>query len=150
MPFLGIIFLNVILPILILLIIGASLQRKFNFDLKALSNLITYCFMPAAVFMNIYETDIDIQVLLQIIGYLIVFSVCLMIVGAVVSGILKLDKGESGIFNNSVVLMNSGNYGIPVSQLIFQANPLGISIQIIMVVFQNILTYTYGLYNLIS
>ncbi|MGB5946343.1 AEC family transporter [Paenisporosarcina sp.] len=150
MPFLGIIFLNVILPILILLIIGASLQRKFNFDLKALSNLITYCFMPAAVFMNIYETDIDIQVLLQIIGYLVVFSVCLMIVGAVVSKILKLDKGESGIFNNSVVLMNSGNYGIPVSQLIFQANPLGISIQIIMVVFQNILTYTYGLYNLIS
>jgi predicted permease len=150
LSFLGIVFLNVILPILILLLIGAILQRKFKFDLKALSNLITYCFMPAAVFINIYKTDIDIQVFLQIIGYLLIFSLCLMIVSSMVSKILKLDKGESGIFNNSVVLMNSGNYGIPVSQLIFQAYPLGISIQIIMVVFQNILTYTYGLYNLIS
>lgn len=150
MSFLGVIFLNVILPILILLLIGASLQRKFNFDLKALSNLITYCFMPAAVFMNIYETNIDMEVLLQIIGYLVIFSLCLMATSSFVSKMLKLDKSETGIFNNSVVLMNSGNYGIPVSQLIFQANPLGISIQIIMVVFQNILTYSYGLYNLIS
>lgn len=148
--FIGIVFLNVIVPILILLLIGASLQRKFNFDLKAMSNLITYCFMPAAVFMNIYETEIDFGVLLEIIGYLLIFSLCLMIVSSFISKILKLDKGEAGIFNNSVVLMNSGNYGIPVSQLIFQANPLGVSIQIIMVVFQNIITYTYGLYNLIS
>ena len=46
--------------------------------------------------------------------------------------------------------MNAGNYGLPVSQLIFHANPLGLSIQIIVLVFQNMLTYTYGLYNLIS
>ncbi|WP_019415347.1 AEC family transporter [Paenisporosarcina sp. TG20] len=150
MSFLGIIFLEVIVPILILLLIGAILQRKFNFELKALSNLVTYCFMPAAVFMNIYKTDIDFQVLLEIIGYLLIFSFCLMIVSLLISKVLKLDKGEAGVFNNSVVLMNSGNYGIPVSQLIFQGNPLGISIQIIMVVFQNIITFTYGLYNLVS
>jgi len=150
MSFLGIVFLNVILPILILLLIGAFLQRKFNFDLKALSNLITYCFMPAAVFINIYETKVDIHVLFEIISYLIIFSLCLMLVSMLIAKILKLDKGESGIFKNSVVLMNSGNYGIPVSQLIFQLNPLGISIQIIVLIFQNIITYTYGLYNLIS
>lgn len=150
LSFLGIIFLEVIVPILILLLIGAILQRKFNFELKALSNLVTYCFMPAAVFMNIYKTDIDFQVLLEIIGYLLIFSFCLMVVSSLISRFLKLDKGEAGIFNNSVVLMNSGNYGIPVSQLIFQGNPLGISIQIIMVVFQNIITFTYGLYNLVS
>jgi malate permease and related proteins len=150
MPFIGTVFLNVILPILVLLLIGASLQRKFNFDLKALSNLITYCFMPAAVFMNIYRTEIDVQVLMEIIGYMIVFSLCLMIASALAGKVLKLDKGEAGILKNSMVLMNSGNYGIPVSQLIFQGNPLGISIQIIVLVFQNIITFTYGVYNLIS
>lgn len=150
LPFIGIVFLNVILPLLVLLLIGAILQRKFNFDLKALSNLITYCLMPAAVFINIYETDIDLNILVQIIGYLLIFSLCLMIVSSVLSKLLKLNKSESGILKNSVVLINSGNYGIPVSQLIFHAHPIGISIQIIIVVFQNILTYTYGLYNLIS
>lgn len=144
------IFQSIILPILILLVIGAMLQRKFEFNLRAISNLITYCLMPAAVFINLYETKIELKVLLEIIGYLLIFSLCLMIISSLISKVFKLDNESSAIFKNSVVLINSGNYGIPVSQLIFQANPLGISIQIIVMVFQNIITYTYGLYNLIS
>ncbi|HEX5563487.1 MAG TPA: AEC family transporter [Sporosarcina sp.] len=148
--FIGSIFLNVIVPILILVVLGAGLQRKFAFNLKAVSNLITYCLMPAAVFINLYETEIDIQVLLEIIGYLVAFSLVIIIVTTTLSKVLKLDRGEAAIFKNSISLINSGNYGIPVSQLLFHANPLGISIQIIVMVFQNVLTYTYGLYNLIS
>ena len=148
--FLMMIFQSIILPILILLFIGAMLQRKFEFNLRAISNLITYCLMPAAVFINLYETKIESKVLIEIIGYLLLFSLCLMLFSSLISRVFKLDNENSAIFKNSVVLMNSGNYGIPVSQLIFQANPLGISIQIIVMVFQNIITYTYGLYNLIS
>ncbi|MER2090277.1 MAG: AEC family transporter [Sporosarcina sp.] len=148
--FIGIIFLNVIIPILFLLVIGAGLQRKFAFNLRGISNLITYCLMPAAVFINLYETEIEVQVLFEIIGYLLTFSLLLIVVTAMLSKLLSLNKGESAIFKNGITLINSGNYGIPVSQLIFQANPLGVSIQIIVMVFQNILTYTYGMYNLIS
>lgn len=148
--FIGSIFLQVIIPILILLVIGAGLQRKFAFNLRAISNLITYCLMPAAVFINIYETEIDVPILLEIIGYLITFALLLIFVSVILSKLLRLDKSESAIFKNGISLINSGNYGIPVSQLLFQTNPLGISIQIIVMVFQNILTYTYGLYNLIS
>lgn len=46
--------------------------------------------------------------------------------------------------------MNSGNYGLPVSQFIFSHNPLGVSVQILILVFQNLLTYSYGMYNLLS
>ncbi|QTD40020.1 AEC family transporter [Sporosarcina sp. Te-1] len=148
--FIGTIFIQVIMPILILVVIGAFLHRKFSFNLRAISNLITYCLMPAAVFINLYETKIDGQVLLEIIGYLVVFSLLLILVTSVLGKLLRLDKGEAAIFKNSISLINSGNYGIPVSQLLFQANPLGISIQIIVMVFQNVLTYTYGLYNLIA
>lgn len=144
------IFQSIILPILILIVFGAMLQRKFEFNLRAISNLITYCLMPAAVFINLYETKIESKVLLEIIGYLLIFSLSLMIISALISKIFKMDNENSATFKNSVVLINSGNYGIPVSQLIFQANPLGISIQIIVMIFQNIITYTYGLYNLIS
>ena len=40
--------------------------------------------------------------------------------------------------------MNSGNFGLPVSQLVFAGNPLGISVQVIVLMFQNLITYTYG------
>ncbi|PKJ54936.1 AEC family transporter [Bacillus sp. SN10] len=144
------IILDVILPILILMLIGAILQRKFQFNLKQLSTLITYCLMPAAVFVNIYDIRIEIDLLLQIIYYLMLYSLSLIIVSHFISKTLKLEKGESAALKNSISLMNSGNYGLPVSQLIFSHNPVGVSIQIFIVIFQNLLTYSYGIYNLLS
>ncbi|HDR7800070.1 TPA: AEC family transporter [Bacillus tropicus] len=144
------IILDVILPILILMLIGAILQRKFQFNLKQLSTLITYCLMPAAVFVNIYDIRIEIDLLLQIIYYLMLYSLSLIIVSHLISKTLKLEKGESAALKNSISLMNSGNYGLPVSQLIFSQNPVGVSIQIFIVIFQNLLTYLYGIYNLLS
>ena len=144
------IILDVILPILILMLIGAILQRKFQFNLKQLSTLITYCLMPAAVFVNIYDIRIEIDLLLQIIYYLMLYSLSLIIVSHLISKTLKLEKGESAALKNSISLMNSGNYGLPVSQLIFSQNPVGVSIQIFIVIFQNLLTYSYGIYNLLS
>ncbi|EEL34818.1 MULTISPECIES: AEC family transporter [Bacillus cereus group] len=144
------IILDVILPILILMLIGAILQRKFQFNLKQLSTLITYCLMPAAVFVNIYDIRIETDLLLQIIYYLMLYSLSLIVVSHFISKILKLEKGESAALKNSISLMNSGNYGLPVSQLIFSHNPVGVSIQIFIVIFQNLLTYSYGIYNLLS
>ncbi|QEL68432.1 MULTISPECIES: AEC family transporter [unclassified Bacillus cereus group] len=144
------IILDVILPILILMLIGAILQIKFQFNLKQLSTLITYCLMPAAVFVNIYDIRIETGLLLQIIYYLMLYSLSLIIVSHFISKTLKLEKGESAALKNSISLMNSGNYGLPVSQLIFSHNPVGVSIQIFIVIFQNLLTYSYGIYNLLS
>ncbi|RWQ74825.1 AEC family transporter [Bacillus cereus] len=144
------IILDVILPILILMLIGAILQRKFQFNLKQLSTLITYCLMPAAVFVNIYDISIETGLLLQIIYYLMLYSLSLIIVSHFISKTLKLEKGESAALKNSISLMNSGNYGLPVSQLIFSHNPVGVSIQIFIMIFQNLLTYSYGIYNLLS
>ncbi|WP_088293913.1 AEC family transporter [Bacillus mycoides] len=144
------IILDVILPILILILIGAILQRKFQFNLKQLSTLITYCLMPAAVFVNIYDISIETGLLLQIIYYLILYSLSVMIVSHFISKTLRLEKGESVALKNSISLMNSGNYGLPVSQLIFSHNPVGVSIQIFIVILQNLLTYSYGIYNLLS
>ena len=61
--YLGMIFFKIVAPILVLLVVGGLLQKKFTFNLKALSQLITYCFMPAAVFVNLYHTEINMSVL---------------------------------------------------------------------------------------
>ncbi|MGE7024495.1 AEC family transporter [Solibacillus cecembensis] len=150
MEYLSMIFFKIVAPILILLFIGAILQKKFNFNLKALSHLITYCFMPAAVFINIYETSIEVSVIGQITLFIVLFMGSQMLLSHLLAKVLKLERKEAAVFKNSVVLINSGNYGIPVAQMIFATNPIGVAIQVIMVIFQNMVTYTYGLYNLIS
>lgn len=150
MTYLSMIFFQIVAPILILLFIGAVLQRKFKFNLKALSSLITYCFMPAAVFINIYETKLELSVIRDVTFFIILFIGSQMLLSAILAKVMKLEKQEGAIFKNSVVLINSGNYGIPVAQMLFATQPIGIAIQVILVIFQNMTTYTYGLYNLIS
>lgn len=148
--YISLVFIDIIVPILILLGLGVILQKKFHFKLRPIANLVTYCFMPAAVFINIYHAEIDASLLAQLCIYLAVFITILIIIGNIFSKMLKLEKGEQTVLKNSISLMNSGNYGLPVSQLVFSAHPLGVSVQIIVLVVQNLLTYTYGLYNLIS
>lgn len=144
------IFFQIVAPILVLMAIGAFLQRKFTFNLKTMSQLITYCFMPAAVFLSIYETSVNKEVLGQITIFIVLFIGSQMLLSALLAKVLGLNKLESAVFKNSIVLINSGNYGIPVAQMIFVTQPIGVAIQVILVIFQNMTTYTYGLYNLIS
>ncbi|UHA60101.1 AEC family transporter [Metabacillus litoralis] len=144
------ILLNVILPVFLLIAIGAFLHRKFTFDMGTLSKLNSYLLMPAVGFANVYQSKMGGNTLLLIISILIVQSMFLMIVSSLLSKMFKLENGLSSAFKNSVVLSNSGNFGLPVSQLVFQNNPLGLSIQIVVMIFQNLLTYTYGLFNTVS
>ncbi|ARF15429.1 AEC family transporter [Sporosarcina ureae] len=150
MEYLLIVFVNVITPMLILLAIGVVLQIKFTFNVKALGNILTYCLIPAAVFMNLYHTVIDIEILLDVLMFVVLFTTTLIITGHLFSKFLRLNRQQTAVMKNSIVLINSGNYGLPVSQLVFHANPLGVSIQIVLIVYQNLLTYSYGLYNLVS
>ncbi len=144
------VFMDVIVPILILLGIGLLIQKKFHFRLRPIANLVTYCFMPAAVFINIYYAEINLSLVIQLFLYLTLFISVLIILSNIISRLLNLEKDEATALKNSISLMNSGNYGLPVSQLVFSSNPLGVSVQIIVLVVQNLLTFTYGLYNLIS
>ena len=97
--------------------IGALLQKKFTFNLKTMSQLITFCFMPAAVFVNIYETSVNKEVLGQITLFIVLFIGSQMMLSAFIAKAMGLSKTESAVFKNSVVLINSGNYGIPVAQI---------------------------------
>ena len=150
MEVLLLIIVNVILPVFLLIGAGAVLHIRYSLDMNTLAKLNTYLLMPALSFVNIYQNEIDAHTLLHVLSFLIIQSLCLMALSAGIAKAAKFDNSLSATFKNSVVLVNSGNFGLPISQLVFHQNPLGLSIQIIVLIFQNLLTYTYGLYNSVS
>lgn len=150
MEVLLLIIINVILPVFLLIGAGAILHINYSLDLNTLAKLNTYLLMPALSFINIYKNEMDAHTLFHVLSFLILQSLCLMALSAGIARAAKFDSSLSATFKNSVVLVNSGNFGLPVSQLVFHQNPLGLSIQIIVLIFQNLLTYTYGLYNSVS
>ncbi|RSD28658.1 AEC family transporter [Mesobacillus subterraneus] len=150
MEVLFLILMKVIMPVFFLIAVGAFLHRKFKFDMGTLSKLNNYLLMPAVSFANIYESSLGGTIVVYIIGFLAVQNFFLIGLSTGIAKLLKFEKGLSATFKNSVVLINSGNFGLPVSQLVFQHNPIGLSIQIVVMIFQNLLTFTYGIFNSVS
>lgn len=144
------IVLQVILPVFTLIIVGALFHRKFQLDLNTLSKLNTYLLLPAVGFVNMFSSHFDGSVLFMIIGFLMLQNFVLMLIASGISKIAKFDHRLSATFKNSVVLNNSGNFGLPISQLVFANNPYGQSIQVVVMIFQNLITFTYGMMNSVT
>ncbi|WP_374720530.1 AEC family transporter [Parageobacillus toebii] len=144
------ILLHVILPLFFLVGLGAFLHRIFHFDMNTLSKLNVYVLLPAVGFTNIYESNMNGDVLLGVLAFLLLQNGALIAISTVMAKLMKLDRSLAATFQNTIVLNNSGNFGIPVSQLVFHQQPLGLSIQIVVTIFQNFLTNTYGVFNFIS
>ncbi|OES45410.1 AEC family transporter [Domibacillus iocasae] len=144
------VLIQIILPMFLLIAAGAFLHRKYTLHMPTLSQLTINFFLPMVCFVNIYETELSGKTAVIVFVYLVLFNGLLIVAAMLISKLAGFDRKLSSSFQNSAVLSNSGNYGLPVSGLVFAANPLGLSIQIIISIFQNLLTYTWGFYNSVS
>lgn len=144
------ILLDIILPIFIVMVIGYICQIKFNLHIQTLARLNIYFLVPGFIFVRLYEAEIQMNVLVQILSFILLHIVILYIVVKLFAKIFSLTGGKQAVFSNSVLFYNSGNYGVPVNDLVFKSDPFAASIQVIFLMFQNIFIYTYGIVSLQS
>ncbi|ABO67198.1 MULTISPECIES: AEC family transporter [Geobacillus] len=144
------ILLQVMVPMLLIVGVGALLHRLFHFDMNTLSKLNMYVLLPVVAFINVYDSELNGKVLAAIFGFLLLQSSGLIVLSMMMAKLFKLERSRAAVFQNTIVLNNSGNFGIPVSQLVFHQQPLGAAIQIVVTIFQNFLTNTYGVYQFVS
>jgi predicted permease len=143
------ILLNSIAPIFIMIAVGYLLGKKLDIDIKTLTKMNLYCFVPALVLVKVYETKIDTR-LLSAILFTFVLLVATSIVIIPLTRIRKYSLSVSNAVQNAVLFYNSGNFGLPLIMLVFQDSAMAgyaISIQIMVLMVQNLTTNTLGLYN---
>ncbi|USG63723.1 AEC family transporter [Brevibacillus ruminantium] len=138
---------QVIFPIILLIGVGVILHRRFQLDMNTLSKLIMYFFLPAMTFIAIYEASISLSLLKEVVIFLLLQLAVLHFLGKAVSKLLGLGEKSAASFNNSIILSNNGNIGIPVNDLAFRHDPLAMSVQMVVVLFEVVLAFTYGLFN---
>src|SRR5690625_3621258 len=63
---------------------------------------------------------------------------------------MQFDKQKRVTFTNSIIFINSGNYAVPVNDLVFRGDPFAMSIQVIFLMFQNIFLFSYGIFSMQS
>ncbi|MDD9266075.1 AEC family transporter [Paenibacillus sp. GCM10023248] len=142
------ILVNNIVPISIMIAIGAVMYRAFHLDIKTLSKLNFYVFSPALVFVKLYESEMNLHVLLQVLLFFVLFFSLLFALIEIYIRIRKLQRGMRIAMRNSVIFYNSANYALPLNQTVFGGNAYTLSIQIVIMIMQTLLPNTYGIYTL--
>ncbi|WP_199615318.1 AEC family transporter [Paenibacillus alkalitolerans] len=144
--FLHILLYNVI-PLSIMISVGAVLQRAFKLDIRTLSKLNFYLFSPAILFVMLYESTFTVTVLLEVLLFFVLFYAALIAVVEAVMRLRGFQGGMRGAMRNSVIFYNSANFAIPLNQLVFANNPFTLSVQLIIMVIQSVIPNTFGIYS---
>lgn len=141
------ILLNNVLPLSIIISIGVVMHRIFDLDIKTLSKMNFYLFSPAIMFQLLYETNIELKLFGQVLGFFLVFMAAQYVVLEVVIRLRGYEGGKRSAMRNSVLFYNSANYGIPINQLAFSSNPYTLAVQVIIMMMQSLVPNTYGIYS---
>ncbi|GGJ87226.1 membrane protein [Lentibacillus kapialis] len=137
------IFLQVILPIMVVFGAGFVLQRIRALDVKSLAAASIYIFMPALVFTNLYEAHFN-QGYTVIVVYAIflLFSMIFF-----VKLLARLFKWRASVESGAILataFMNGGNYGVPV--ILFSIGEEAMPYAIFLMVLQTMIMNVFGVY----
>ncbi|MCX7820668.1 MAG: AEC family transporter [Brevinematales bacterium] len=139
------IFINVIIPVIIIFLLGYLLGRFFKLDQKSFSTVSIYIFTPCLVFISLIEANGLFELAtLKVFLATFVLLVITWILVEIASRILKLNKKIKTILLLTLILPNTGNYGMSVIEYAYGKNALSFaSILLIIYIFY---TNTVGVY----
>jgi predicted permease len=113
------IFLETLLPVMVLAIVGFLLQRLLRLDPRPLAQVVFYAFSPALVFSLLVDIAIPLAEVAREAFLVIVLLLVLALVGWGLARALGLNRTMTSAVVLCITFMNAGNLGLPISQLAF-------------------------------
>ena len=138
----GAIFGNVVLPILLIIGLGAAVERRHPLDILTLSKLNIYLFVPAFLFVRVLESDLGWREIAGITVAILLTKVLLALPLWWALRRLRADNGTIAVVVLSSAIFNAGNFGIPVAERAFGS--AGGSVQALVVMLSNLTVWGIG------
>ncbi len=112
-------FVEVLLPVTVVVASGYALRRRFDLDLPSLNRLSMYVLGPALIFTTIVRIEVAGGEALRIIAASVAICLGIGVIGLITGALMRLDRGSLAALLLCVMFMNSGNYGLPTSRFAF-------------------------------
>ncbi|MGM8215825.1 AEC family transporter [Bacillaceae bacterium W0354] len=136
-------FVEVLLPIVSVFLIGFVLQKVKKLDVRSISSVSIYIFMPALVFQTFYDADLNGE-FLTIVLFSVLLFISIIIVNKILALIFRWDQANESALILGTAFMNAGNYGSPV--ILFAFGETAFVFAIILMSVQTILMNFFGVY----
>ena len=139
------VFFEIIFPIILILLIGYSADRLIPaLDLKTLSRLTMFILSPALIFTSLLKTSITAADAGSMFLFTLGLSGGIYLIAFCAGRILHMSPTDQRGLYLATIFFNAGNYGIPVAM--FALGSAGMEREVLMLVFQNVLISTIGVY----
>jgi malate permease and related proteins len=144
------VILDILAPILLMVLIGALMQRRFRLDLGTLAKLNIFVFVPAFVFDKVTRSQLGLAEMAGVVGITVVHVICLGLLVLGIGRLLRIDRKVLAAVMLAVMFYNSGNYGLPLAELAYPAAQAvdtgkdGAAAQTFVLMTQNLATFTVG------
>ncbi len=139
------VFYNVLFPVLIIFSVGYLIGKLFPLNRKSFSIMSIYVLTPALVFSSVYEYTAFFTFSTARIFLAVTLTIFITIVIIeIIDRIVHFEKSFKVILMLTLILTNSGNFGLPISQYAFGSE--GLVIGTIVMVFYIFYTHTAGVF----
>jgi len=110
------VFLNVILPVFGIVLLGTFLARRLELQARTLTRAAYYIFVPAFIFQAISTAAVPLASTVRMLTFIIVTHVLAVIIAGGIGRILGRSKEMIAAFVMIAAFGNVGNYGLALIQ----------------------------------
>jgi predicted permease len=142
------VFVQVLLPILLMFGAGWLMDRRWNLDLSTVVKLNINCFVPAFIFHELVTKEVGGGMAWKTVGFTISVIAVLFLLAAVVGRGLGYPPERVRSLQMAAGFYNSANYGIPLMHLAFPGEAE--ALQAFVVLVQNAANFTVGIFMVSS
>ena len=129
----GFLFGTVLLPILLMVGLGALVQRKHPLDIDTLSKAQIYLFIPVFLFVRVFDSTLGWGQIAGIAFAVLLIKACMAIPLWLFLRWKRVRRETLAVALLSASLFNAGNFGIPVAERAFGAAGGGVQALVAMV-----------------
>lgn len=127
------VFIDILLPIFVLIAAGALFSRTLRPALEPLSQFALFLAAPSLVFHALLRNPVSAAELGRLTTLMVLYTATFWAIAELVGRCLRLDSGMRRAFALATVPMNVGNYGLPLVRFAFgpEAEPFSVLVFVI-------------------
>ncbi|WP_429885444.1 AEC family transporter [Geoalkalibacter halelectricus] len=121
-------FIQVVLPVFVIIASGFVLEKCARLDFRTLTLTSLYLLAPALVFSALMKREFDLSLAGNLFLFMMLYTAILYALSRGLAALLGLDGESRSALLLTTVMMNVGNFGLPLTYFAFGEAALEISV----------------------
>lgn len=112
-------FINIIVPVFLMVAAGYTLERFGKLDFRTLTFSSLYLFTPALVFISLIKHELSFDLARDLTLFMALYTSIFLLISLFCGRAFRMDKETRSALALTTVVMNVGNFGLPLAYFAF-------------------------------